>query len=520
VAAEAPDVLAVAKDPGSTGIDVATQVAGAGGKLAAAGLGAKAGAVAGAFGGPLAPITVPVGALLGGAAGYVGADKLIEGGRSAVGVDTRDPAQRIAAPQPSTNPSLRIRPEDTAAGPPTTAMQPTAAAPTASPVGGVTRVGNSYTGGPNISGDITINGRAPGGGAISAQNMAAADALAGRETLRGMAGGAPAPSGIPSMPVPGNSSNSWEARNNLRNLGVSASSITNRPGWSGGGRGYMPPDVQAYLGAQQADTAMRGGMDAGTIARTGAQASMFGAKTAADASRENSNNSLRGTMYTADATLGAKRMEMERSLRQQQLVGEVFRRNNGDPVATSKALAGFGLTEPAGTFQSMAAADQSRGATAAKGAQARLEGLAVRPDDKGGSVVDPGRLARVNSMVTKMAPNFTQMDEEGQAKVLSQVEAGVNLLEGMNDRRNTGFLQAVGWDGKSPTLDNLPDMKGGKLRTVGLKEGISQFGGVSTNDYVVEVGGNKLYLPRPSVNKGELELLKARGVDISGIEAK
>lgn len=91
VASEAPGIMAVARDPGFTGIYVATQVAGAGGKLAAAGLGAKAGAALGAFGGPVAPITVA----LGGAAGYFGADKLIEGGRSLAGIDTRDPAERI-----------------------------------------------------------------------------------------------------------------------------------------------------------------------------------------------------------------------------------------------------------------------------------------------------------------------------------------------------------------------------------------------------------------------------------------
>ncbi|XJC77611.1 hypothetical protein ACHFCA_16405 [Delftia tsuruhatensis] len=60
-------------------------------------------------------------------------------------------------------------------------------------VGGanVTRVGNSYSGPANIAGDITINGQAPRSaaqmlssmpaGQISAQNMAAADALAQRE---------------------------------------------------------------------------------------------------------------------------------------------------------------------------------------------------------------------------------------------------------------------------------------------------------------------------------------------------
>lgn len=66
-------------------------------------------------------------------------------------------------------------------------------------VGGanVTRVGNSYSGPANIAGDITINGQAPRSaaemlgampaGQISAQNMAAADALAQREQAASLA---------------------------------------------------------------------------------------------------------------------------------------------------------------------------------------------------------------------------------------------------------------------------------------------------------------------------------------------
>lgn len=76
----------------------------------------------------------------------------------------------------------------------------------------------------------------------------------------------------------------------------------------------------------------------------------------------------------------------------------------------------------------------------------------------------------------------------------------------------------IGWDGDSPSLDNLPDMKGGKLKTVGALDGALTGGGVARKDYVIEVGGHKLYLPRPKINQGELELLKARGVDISGID--
>lgn len=116
--------------------------------------------------------------------------------------------------------------------------------------GAVTRNGNSYSG-TNVSGDITVNGQAPGGGAVSAQNMAAADALATRQSPAGFQ-----PAGV-QAPIVRNSTNDWAARNNLRNLEVSASSITNQPGFSRGGRGYVPPDVAAYQAALQTDAALQ-----------------------------------------------------------------------------------------------------------------------------------------------------------------------------------------------------------------------------------------------------------------------
>ena len=125
--------------------------------------------------------------------------------------------------------------------------------------GAVTRNGNSYAG-TNVSGDITVNGKAPGGGAVSAQNMAAAANLAASTQApsgRSLAEAALSqPSGV-QAPVVRNSTNDWAARNNLRNLEVGASSITNQPGFSRGGRGYVPPDVAAYQAALQTDAALQ-----------------------------------------------------------------------------------------------------------------------------------------------------------------------------------------------------------------------------------------------------------------------
>lgn len=524
VASEAPDVLAVARDPNSSGVDAATQVAGAGGKLAAAGLGAKAGAALGAFGGPAAPLTVPLGIALGGAAGYFGADKLIEGGRSLFGSDTRDPAEQVAqraAPPAAT--TLRTRPEDTFAGPPAAAAG--AASPATDPGAPrrVDRPGQSplFT---NVADDapyIGNNALMARGNGPNAQNMAAANNLAATDSLRSqgaalsgqLAGG----SGIPAMPQTLHSGNDWASRKSLENLRTSAGSIyDSQSQW--GNKAKAAADVGAFQNAQAMDTAARTGSDPGSVSRNSAQASMFGSKTAADASKENSRNSLRGTMYTADSQLGAKQMEMQQRLRQQQAMGELWKASGGDPAKFQSLAMQYGLPDAAKQGGDMAQSEQARAQGAATSASKRLEGMAVRDDGKGGSVVDQGRLAMLNSTLTKMAPGWQHMNEAEQAALYGKAESSVNLLEGLNDRRNNSFWQSIGVDGKSPELRNLPDMSGGRLKAVGPIDGATTGGGVARNDYVVEVGKHKLYLPRDKVNQGELELLKARGVDISGLQ--
>jgi len=400
------------------------------------------------------------------------------------------------------------------------------AAPAAPNPGNVTRNGNEYSG-TNVRGDITVNGFAPGAGlnlgsGPNAQNMAAANNLAATDSLRSQGaalGGQPAGgSGIPTMPQTLHSGNDWASRKNLENLRTSAGSIyDSQSQW--GNKAKAAADVGAFQNAQAMDTAARTGSDPGSISRNSAQASMFGSKTAADASRYGSDNSLRSQMYSSDAQLGAKRMEMQRGLQQQQLKGAIFREAGGKPEVAAQIAASYGLDPK--DFTDMASASQTRDHNATTNARKRLEGMAVRSDDKGGTVVDPGRLARLESTLGKMAPGWQHMSEPEQAKHLASAEAGVNLIEGLNDRRNNGFWQSVGVDGSSASLDKLPieAMKGGRLKTVRALEGAFTGGGVERKDYVIETkDGHKLYLPRDKVNQGELELLKSRGVDISSLQ--
>jgi hypothetical protein len=110
-------------------------------------------------------------------------------------------------------------------------------------------------------------------GRPNAQNMAAADTLAGQHGLVSYAA-QPSPTGpassnsVPLIEAAGirHSGNDWAARQNLKNLETSASSITNRPGfyatrqaWSSRepAAGPATPDVLAYQQALATDAALQ-----------------------------------------------------------------------------------------------------------------------------------------------------------------------------------------------------------------------------------------------------------------------
>ncbi len=195
VASEGFDVAKVALDPNASGLDVATQAAQGAGRLGAAGLGAAAGATLGSV---VPVVGTAIGGMAGGLAGYLGADKMIESGRAALGSDPRAPADR-AIPPSAAAPAIG----SVAAGPatpgqipsypsfnalratlnnsPARGLTPGGALPAPNDANNVTRVGNSYSG-QDITQGFTVNGRAPGagGGQPSAQSQVAAQGLSDR----------------------------------------------------------------------------------------------------------------------------------------------------------------------------------------------------------------------------------------------------------------------------------------------------------------------------------------------------
>lgn len=172
------------------------------------------------------------------------------------------PAAPVAAATPPTVvPAATPAPAATAAAAPAqpgvaTAPAPAAVATEVAP--GVFRSGNSYAG----TAEAAIAGTAARG-MPNAGAMAAAEAIAQRQeaaALQAPRGFAPTAPQYMAPQVP-TSANDWESRNNLRNLEVSASSITNNGGRFDPRRGRNAgpsPAQAAYTDALRADLTARG----------------------------------------------------------------------------------------------------------------------------------------------------------------------------------------------------------------------------------------------------------------------
>lgn len=295
---EAVDVANVALDKNATGLDVATQSSEGVGRWASATagglLGSKAGAALGAFGGPAAPVTVPIGAaiggIIGGGLGYFGADKAIKSGRELVGSDAASPIDRVnaanavkvaspsaVAPEQPTNVNT---PVDEPNAP--EAANSTSTVATELPNGVYQHGRGQYSDNPNGMGFSTGFTGQP-----SAQNMAAMDVLAARN------GSAPVASnavrGLPSFDPSTiqHSGNSWEARNNLRNLQVGMNSMRSTNASRAAG-------LAAYKSALDADARARGAEnEAGiTAMRENAAIARTGMSEAGANQRAADNNAL------------------------------------------------------------------------------------------------------------------------------------------------------------------------------------------------------------------------------------
>jgi hypothetical protein len=263
------------------------------------------------------------------------------------------------------------------------------------PNNAVTRTGNSYTGADNISGDITVNGQAPGGGAISAQNMGAADSLAGRQSQESLArvlGQMPSVAQGVQVPTIRTSANDWQTRKDLENAATSAASIT-----SNGGRfdqtGGKNPAALAYRAALETDNALR--------------ASAPGL--AQQAMREQGDTQRAGLQVTASGLNAAadRQSALERTLIGERGANARAGLSAAATLDAAKVRAGAGANKPLNDVQSKALQFGTR----MQAAGSVLDGLASKGVDQ------PGLIKRAADAVgIGGAANWTQSGEQQQVE--------------------------------------------------------------------------------------------------------
>ena len=133
------------------------------------------------------------------------------------------------------------------------------AAPTAPKVApGIYRQGNSFGDSPEAAAWGASGRKSP-----NANDLMAADAIANRsaQQVSALAAQQPIAAGFQPVQAPQvlHSGNSWQARNDLRNAEVSASSIANNGGrWDQHGRGVVSPERANYAALLSADAKARG----------------------------------------------------------------------------------------------------------------------------------------------------------------------------------------------------------------------------------------------------------------------
>ncbi|MBS0453942.1 MAG: hypothetical protein JSS14_21790 [Proteobacteria bacterium] len=475
-AAEGPDVAKVVRNPNATPIDVASQVAQGTGRAAAAtagGIGgAQLGASIGALGGPLAPITVPAGAVLGGLAGgwagYKSADMAIEGGRKMAGVDPRSPAEVAAAPAA---PASVAAP--TSSIPDYTNDTP---APPSPPPTTLTRLGNAYSDGSAMPGDLTPAQRAAlgvqnDGVGIVSTSTKGLDTPEQMQAWRNAAGAAEASRrGGLGIIDPSQQRQEFFDGATLRSAAAKGS-------WSPR-KGYQGDE--GAVAAAMAPIAQRQRLREIGIT---ADASMENSRTGADAVRYASENRLAGDRAQANATLGAASLRNSFDLQQRAINAAAFRAAGGDPVKAASIAAANG--GDAKQFNDMAGAAQQRTASTQTVQDKAIDNTrnALRqfgPDGK----VDEQKSAAAYDMVNKILPGFSNMSEAEREKAMPHAQALAGIFGKVADGRQMGFAKLDPTNPRAPEMTSLPDFKGGKLVRQGLVGGALTPGG-SVNGFFV-----------------------------------
>lgn len=225
-----------------------------------------------------------------------------------------------------------------------------------------------------------------------------------------------------------------------------------------------------------------------------------GQQTSADTNRYASDNSLRGSVYSADSSantqLSVKQMEIQRQQAQRQATAAAYQQAGGNLDAMRELMMANGY-DPQVVEQSIAArntAESANQVVQAKASDRVREDNRVFKDVDGKQVVDEEATQAKMDALRQVFSGTTTMDTDSYEQNAPMVKALGGIFDSARADTNFGVGAYMPWADAPQRLSAMPNWKGGKLsKTSGLK-GAFTTGGLEKGNYIIEHNGREMNL--------------------------
>lgn len=233
-----------------------------------------------------------------------------------------------------------------------------------------------------------------------------------------------------------------------------------------------------------------------------------------DSNRTAENNNLRSNATQLETAALPARLQMQAAQQKRAAVAEALRLGGGDPATAAQALAAAGYTDVAKDLIDQHAAAQTSAKNDIEFNRNLTAASSVVTDDKGNDVISPARQAVNESALRQMVTNYDQLTPQEKTAAEKQYRPALNILNGMNDRREDTAFKKFGWD-QAPAHTTLPDgLRGAHLEAVGPWEGMTT-ASAERGDYALRLPDKTTrYINAGRISQAEKQFLKERGVTL------
>lgn len=215
---------------------------------------------------------------------------------------------------------------------------------------------------------------------------------------------------------------------------------------------------------------------------------------------------LRGQDMDLQGRILPKQMELEQAAQMRGLRASIYKQAGGDPIVAASLAQSYGLDGK--EFLEAGEAKSKLSDAGTKAADKRFESMAITADKDGRPVVDPAAQAAMRSVRNQVAPGYDNMGPEAQARYDKEIRASQELIQGLNARKDTGWLQKLGIDNPTDALGQLPDLRGGSApETVGWLDGLMTPNVERGDTRLRDASGREYYVPQKTMNEGTRSLI-------------